>query len=271
MLCTSMDVATRLDGRYRLGELLGRGGMADVYRAVDEVDGRPVAVKLVRSSDPLLAHRLAHEARAMGAVDHPGLVRMLNSGLSDNHAFLVLDLVEGETLADSVGRGPLPPATVAAVGSAVAGALACVHSHGIVHRDVKPGNVLLGADGRPRLADFGVARLADSSSTLTVAGTTLGTAAYMAPEQLEDHDVGPAADVWALGMVLLECLLGRRIYEGTATEVVSRRLAGPVPMPGDLPAAWRHLLGTMLHDQPSRRPPAAVVAAMLAAPSFSTP
>jgi len=110
-----------------------------------------------------------------------------------------------------------------------------------VHRDVKPANILIGADGLARLTDFGIARLVDTS-TLTLTGTMLGTATYMAPEQLENHAVGPSADVWSLGIVLLECLTGERVYAGTPSEVLARRMAGPVTLPDGLPVPWKLLL-----------------------------
>src|SRR5579863_188129 len=256
-----------LSGRYRIERLLGQGGMADVYRAVDTADGTAVAVKVVRSADPGLAQRLATEAKTLATLRHEGLVRLLDAGVHEGHAYLVMELVEGPTLAARLRRGALSPARTAVLGRTLSGALAYVHERGIVHRDVKPGNVLLGPGPRARLADFGIARLADAAS-LTATGTTLGTAAYMAPEQLEHHAVGPSADVWALGMILLECLTGRRVFEGTATEVVARRLAGPVPLPPDLPATWRLLFEGMLTADPARRPTASHVAGLLSAEPF---
>ena len=259
-----------LSGRYRIDRLLGQGGMADVFRAIDLTDSSAVAVKVVRSADPGLAQRLATEARALARLTHPGLVRLLDAGVHDGQAYLVMELVEGPTLAARLRRGPLSPSRTAVLGQTLAGALAFVHEQGIVHRDVKPANVLLGPGPRARLADFGIARLADASS-LTVTGTTLGTAAYMAPEQIEHHAVGTSADVWSLGMILLECLTGERVFEGTATEVVARRLAGPVPLPRDLPATWRLLFEGMLAPEPARRPTASHVEGLLSAGPFAEP
>ena len=259
-----------VSGRYRIGALLGQGGMADVFRAFDTTTGTEVAVKLVRSADPDLARRLALEAKALARLEHPGLVQLLDAGVHDRQAFLVMELVDGPTLAARLRRGALSPARTAVLGATLAGALAFVHDRGIVHRDVKPANVLLGPGPRARLADFGIARLTDAAS-LTMTGTTLGTAGYMAPEQLEHHAVGPAADVWSLGIILLECLTGQRLFEGTPTEVVARRLAGPVPLPPDLPTPWRLLFEGMLANDPASRPSATQVAGMLTAAPYSEP
>jgi serine/threonine protein kinase len=259
-----------LSGRYRIERMLGQGGMSDVFRALDTNTGEPVAVKVVRSADPDLARRLAQEAKALARLEHPGLVRFLDAGVHDEQAFLVMELVEGPTLAERLRRGALSPARTAVLGRTLADALDYVHTRGIVHRDVKPANILLGPRSRVRLADFGIARMVDASS-LTVTGTTLGTAAYMAPEQLEHHVVGTAADVWSLGVILLECLTGQRAFEGTAPEVVARRLAGPVPLPHDLPPPWRLVLEGMLAPPPERRPSAAHVAGLLSAGPFAEP
>ncbi|HVB69927.1 MAG TPA: serine/threonine-protein kinase [Acidimicrobiales bacterium] len=247
---------------YRLTRLLGHGGMSDVFEAVDETTHQSVAVKVVRSSDPELARRFAQEVRALALMDHPGLVRLLDSGHSDTQAFLVMEMVEGTTLAQLLSQGSLSASRTATVGSQLAQGLAYAHLQGIVHRDVKPSNILLDASGDAKLSDFGIARLLDDA-TMTLAGTTLGTTAYMAPEQLEDHQVGVSADVWSLGVVLMECLAGRRVFEGTPSEVVARRLRGPVPLPGDLPVPWKLILSGMLDHRPDQRLSAAEVAEML--------
>ena len=226
-----------------------------------------MAVKILRSGDPELARRLAQEARALERVTDPGLVRLLDTGVVDGQAFLVMELVVGSTLAQRLREGSLGVERTAELGAELALALAYVHSQGIVHRDVKPSNIMVDATGHAKLGDFGIAQLTDAS-TLTVTGTTLGTAAYMAPEQLEHHQVGASADVWSLGMVLLECLTGRRLYEGTPSEVVARRLAGPVPLPADLPVPWSLLLGSLLDHRPEKRLEAAAVADLLATSPF---
>jgi serine/threonine protein kinase len=265
MISTSQLIASR----YRLSQLVGRGGMSDVYRAVDAETGQEVAVKIVRSGQPATARRVAREAHAMQALDHPNLVRLLASGTLGDEAYLVMEFVEGETLADRVQAGPMEPAEVERVAVGVSAALAYVHAAGVVHRDVKPANVLLGTDGRIRLGDFGIARLADAE-TLTLAGSTLGTVAYMAPEQLHNHRVGPPADIWSLGIVLLECLTGRRWYEGSAAQIIARRLREPISVPQDLPAPWPNLLDTMLRPSPAERVSAADIGQSLAAGRVAT-
>ncbi|MGH9029107.1 MAG: protein kinase domain-containing protein, partial [Acidimicrobiales bacterium] len=174
------------------------------------------------------------------------------------------------TLAARLRRGPLSQTRASALGATLGDALAYVHERGIVHRDLKPANVLLGPGPRVRLADFGIARLLDASS-LTVTGATLGTASYMAPEQIEHHGVGTAADVWSLGMILLESLLGQRVFQGTPAEVIARRLAGPLRLPPTLPAPWRMLLGSMLEEAPESRPSAAEVSGLISASAFKAP
>ena len=256
-----VSVTELFAGRFRLGPLLGQGGMSDVYRAVDETSGETVAVKVVRSGDPELARRLAQEVRVHERMEHVGLVRLLDTGVADGQAYIVMELIEGATLAASLRAEPLGTRLTAKLGGILGSALAYVHAEGIVHRDVKPSNILLGADGRAVLGDFGIARLLDAT-TFTIDGTTIGTVSYMAPEQLEDHSVGPAADIWSLGIVLLECLTGRRVYEGTSSEIIARRLAAPVPLPADLPVPWKLLLSGMLDHRPEQRLDGGQVAAL---------
>ena len=256
-----------IGGRYQIIDLLGHGGMSDVYRAHDELTDRVVALKIVRSGDPELARRLAQEARALERLAFPGLIGLLDTGVDGDQAFLVMELIEGETLAQRLRTGPLPSVTVAALGSRLGGVLGYVHERGVVHRDLKPSNILLGADGEAWLSDFGIAQLHDAT-TITVDGSTMGTVSYMAPEQLDDHQVGPAADIWSLGIVLLECLTGRRVYEGSPSEIVARRVARPLVVPGDLPAPWRLVLRGMLDPDPALRPSGSEVSSLLTASAF---
>lgn len=256
-------------GHYRLGDLIGRGGMSDVYRSENSEGGSDVAIKIVRSGDADLAKRLVKEADALKSFDHPGLVHILDSGVSDGQPYLVMELVEGTTLASILRNGAQTPEQTALLGASLAGVLSYVHSFGIVHRDIKPSNILISSSGQVKLADFGIARIIDDPG-LTVTGMTMGTVSYMAPEQLENHQVGPSADVWSLGIVLLECLTGRKVYEGTPSEVVAHRLAGPIPIPQSLSAPWRLLFAGMLDHDPSRRLCASEVAELLPTEPFTS-
>jgi serine/threonine protein kinase len=253
-----------LDGRYRLGALLGTGGVAEVYRAEDERLHRGVAIKLFRGDVADQLQRHEDEMRTLARLNHESLVTVFDAGTDDatHLPYLVMALVEGATLADDLRSGPLEPQRVAEIGAAVAGALAYVHAEGLIHRDVKPANVLIADDGRVFLADFGIARLVDSAH-ITQAGDVLGTPAFFAPEQVAGEPVGPPADIYALGLVLLECLTGRREYEGTSLEVAMARLARPPQVPADLPTAWRDLLSSMTSRDPATRLSAAKVAERL--------
>jgi eukaryotic-like serine/threonine-protein kinase len=259
-----------LVGRYRLVRLLGRGGMSDVYEAFDESTGRGVAVKIVRSSDPEFGRRLAQEARALESFEHPGLIRLLDIGSVDDQPFLVMELIVGQTLAQRLREGSLSSRESADLGSRLAGALAYVHQRGVIHRDVKPSNVLLSANGDAWLGDFGIAKLHEASA-MTTTGSTMGTVSYMAPEQLEDSQVGPSADIWSLGVILLECLTGQRVYEGTPSEVLARRLAGPIVLPAELPVPWKLVLTGMLTLRPDQRLQDRDVSALLATTAYDAP
>ncbi|HTT58691.1 MAG TPA: serine/threonine-protein kinase [Acidimicrobiales bacterium] len=260
-----------LGERFQIVRLLGRGGMSDVYEALDVQRGHRVAIKLLRSSDPEFVRRLAQEARALAGFQHPGLVRLFEAGLAADQAYLIMEFVEGTTLAESLReRSRLSPEETASLGVALGEALAYVHERGVVHRDVKPSNILMSPGGVAKLSDFGVAQVHDAA-TLTVAGSMLGTVSYMAPEQLEDAQVGTSADVWSLGIVLLECLIGRRVYEGSPSEIVARRLRDPIPLPADLPVPWKILFGGMLDHRPDQRLSASEVAALLATSPYPAP
>lgn len=253
-----------LDGRYRMGDRLGGGAVADVYRAIDDRLQRPVAIKVFRgdAADQLQRHEA--EMRTLAALDHPSLVTVFDAGTDEDSGrpFLVMQLVEGPTLGAELRSGSLTPERSARYGAELAEALAYVHERGLVHRDVKPANVLISEDGRVHLADFGIARLVDSAHE-TKTGDVLGTPAYFAPEQVAGETVGPLADIYALGIVLFECLTGRRPFEGTAVEVAMARVAREPDIPADLPDSWRGLLAAMTRRDPSARPTAVQVASAL--------
>jgi serine/threonine protein kinase len=259
-----------LAGRYRLVRLLGGGGMSDVYQAFDERTGRDVAVKIVRSNDPEFGRRLAQEARALESFEHPGLIRLLDIGAVDDQPFLVMELIVGKTLAQRLREGPLSSRETADIGARLADALAYVHQRGVIHRDVKPSNILLSESGEAWLGDFGIAKLHEASA-MTSTGSTMGTVSYMAPEQLEDSQVGPSADIWSLGVILLECLTGQRVFEGTPSEVMARRLAGPVALPAELPVPWKLVLTGMLTIRPDQRLKDTDVSAILSSSAYDAP
>jgi serine/threonine protein kinase len=239
--------------------------MADVHRAHDRVLGRDVAVKLLRETggDTSDHARFVDEARTLASLSDSRLVTILDAGFTDERPFLVMELVEGPTLAAVTSAGPLPLDRVIGVGAQLAGALAYAHARGVIHRDVKPANVLLRPDGRVKLADFGIARLIGDASGHTRTGQAIGTAAYLAPEQVTGDELGGAADVYALGLVLLEALTGERCYPGPPTEAALARLHRPPAVPADLPERWRRLLEQMTALEPALRPDAAAVAAAL--------
>ncbi len=198
-------------GRYELLSVVGRGGMALVFVARDHDRGGTVAVKLLAdnlSVDPDLRERFRREAELARRLSHPNVVRVLESGETDGRAYIVLEYAAGGSLADELVRhGPLPPARVAALGAQAAAGLAHAHSCGLVHRDVKPQNLLLDGGGTLKVSDFGVARALDGTR-LTQAGWVIGTAAYLSPEQARGEEVTSAADVYGLGVVLRELATG---------------------------------------------------------------
>lgn len=245
-----------LAGRYELAGTLGVGGMAEVRRAWDAVLRRDVAVKLFdTTADADAGRRFDNEARTLAALSHPGLVSVYDAGHADGTAFVVLRLIEGRTLRDRIADGPLSVTEVRELGAQLADALAYVHEQGVVHRDVKPSNILLDHDGTPYLADFGLAHLADTTR-FTRTDQMVGTAAYLAPEQVRGSEIGPAADVYSFGLVLLECLTGRREYPGGDVESAVARLHRPPAVPDDLPADLVRLLSLTTALSTRRRPTA---------------
>jgi serine/threonine protein kinase len=252
---------TLLGNRYRLGERLAAGGMGSVYRAVDETLGRQVAVKALRrelADDPTFLERFRREARAAAVLSHPGVAAIYDYGEVEGQPFIVMELVEGENLAERVAAmGPLPWQEAFAIGEQVAAALAAAHAHGLVHRDIKPANIMLGRDGRAKVTDFGIAQAAQAT-TLTRSGMVLGSANYVAPEQAKGGHVGPAADLYSLGCVLFEAVTGETPYHGgNAVAIATQHVSAPVPDPRelrpDLPAQAAALIMRALRKQPDAR------------------
>jgi serine/threonine protein kinase len=250
-----IDVATRLGDRYRIEARIGGGGMADVFEARDEALHRDVAIKLLRGiDDEAAARRFAEEIRLTARLNHPNVVRLFDAGEHDGAAYLVLERVTGGTLSTRMADGPLPGPDVARIGRQIASALEHAHAEGIVHRDVKPSNVLLTTDSTVRLADFGIA-LTATATRLTVTGSVAGSAGYVSPEQVLGTGAGAASDVYALGLVLLECLTGEAPWTGTTVEVALARITADPPIPPSVDDAWRGLLLAMTTRNPDDRPP----------------
>jgi len=239
--------------------------MGSVFAAHDEVLSRRVAVKVHRSGSTMDRRRFDREARVLAGLSHPNLVSVFDAGEEGDDVYVVLELVDGPTLAARISGGPLDADETREVGRQLAAALAYVHSQRVVHRDVKPSNVMFDEHGRARLGDFGIAQFADAT-TLTATSTTVGTAAYMAPEQVDGSQVTAKADVYALGLVLLESLTGNRAFQGPAHEAALVRLARDPEIPRDLPPRWQALLREMTCRQPVDRPDAADVEAALSQP-----
>jgi serine/threonine-protein kinase len=259
-----MTTATLLGGRYRLEDVIGRGGMALVYRAQDTELGTPVAIKILAdnlAADPDLRRRFVREAQLAGRLSHPNVVRVLGQGEVGGRPYIVLEHVAGRSVGEELSRvGRFPPERARALGAQAAAGLAAAHAQGLVHRDVKPQNLLLTAYDGLKVSDFGIARAADGTQ-LTQVGTILGTTAYLAPEQAAGQDAGPAADVYALGVVLYELLTGRPPYEASSVAelVLVRSSRDPLPpseLAPSIPVDADSLVLRCLRPEPELRPTA---------------
>lgn len=261
-----------LGGRYRLTERIASGGMGDVWKAEDTVLGRVIAVKILQSallSEPGFIERFRAEARVMATINHPGVVKVYDYGETEidgggQVAYLVMEYVEGEALSTTLARvGRLTPARTMDLLAQAGEALHAAHEHGIVHRDVKPGNLLVRPDGRLVLTDFGIARSA-MSGQLTTAGSILGTASYVSPEQATGNgNITAASDVYSLGVVGYQCLSGRRPFEGeNPIQVAMKHIRDvPPPLPADVPQGAREVVDrAMAKDVAQRWPSASAMA-----------
>ncbi|WP_293056578.1 protein kinase [Mycobacterium sp.] len=224
-----------LEGRYQVLAKIATGSTATVYRGVDVRLDRPVAIKVMDvryAGDEQFLTRLRLEARALARLKDPGLVAVYDHGLNARPPFLVMELIEGGTLRELLTeRGPMPPHAVAAVLRPVLSGLAVAHRAGLVHRDVKPENIVISDDGDVKIADFGLVR-AVAAARITSAGVILGTAAYLSPEQVRDGNATPRSDVYAAGIVTYELLTGRPPFSGDSVlSIAHRRLVADVPPP----------------------------------------
>jgi len=270
-----------LADRYEVAELIGRGGMADVHAGTDLRLNRPVAVKLLQphmADRPDVRTRFEAEARSAARLASPHAVAVFDTGEQDGVPYIVMERLPGQTLADRIARGPMEPDEVRRLALEVLAALTEAHRAGLVHRDVKPGNILLTTDGHAKIADFGIAKSVQESSLaeLTVTGQVLGTPAYLAPEQIDGAAATPRSDVYALGVVLYEALTGIKPFGGSTAMAVARAVAAGDHRPlaevrPDVDPGLAAVVERALATDPARRfPSAADMAAALSTAAGGT-
>ncbi|HEY7223342.1 MAG TPA: serine/threonine-protein kinase [Micromonosporaceae bacterium] len=256
-----INPGTVLGQRYRLEERIASGGMGDVWRCVDEVLGRTVAVKLLLSSlldEPGFTERFRGEARTMATINHPGVVDVYDYNSDPaTGAYLVMEYIQGEALSRTLARvGRLTAGRTMALVAQAAEALHAAHQAGVIHRDVKPGNLLVRPDGTLVLTDFGIARSAGAAQ-LTAAGSVLGTASYISPEQAMGEQATPLSDIYSLGVVAYQCLSGYRPFEGdNPLEIAMRHVReAPPPLPPDVAPTARAIVERAMAKRPADRWP----------------
>jgi serine/threonine protein kinase len=265
-----LEVGQRL-GPYRIEARLGEGGMGIVFRAVRDGDGRRVALKVLRdelNQDEAYKRRLAREARAAAEVDHPNLTRVLEAGEADGRSYLAVRYVDGRSLAERLlAEGPLPLADLLRLAAEVGAGLDALHERGLVHRDVKPSNIMLAADGTAVLGDFGLAK-GRAYTVLTTPGQVLGSLDYLAPELIRGESAAPMSDLYALGCVVFECMAGAPPFGGRG--ILRIGVAHLEEEPGDPTAGRTDLTSAVswtvrqaLAKDPSRRPPSATAFARM--------
>src|SRR3954464_9119712 len=251
--------------RYEVGDVIGEGGMATVFLAHDRLLDRDVAVKGVAAEvagDPTNVTRFRREARAAAGLNHPNIVAVYDWGEEDGTSYIVMEYVRGQTLRDLIeDYGPLPAPEAARIAADIADALSFAHAHGVVHRDVKPGNVLITPQGDVKVTDFGIAR-SDSSEPLTKTGAVMGTATYFSPEQAQGFPLDGRSDVYALGVVLYEMLTGTAPFTAPSPVSVAYKHVRGTPAPPssivpDLPATMDHIVLTAMAKDVDQRYPSA--------------